>query len=263
MVFFLCHLLARSYCFHGRRRLCRRYGAAAVVMAFDEDGQADSLERRTAVCARPYRVLTERVGFPAGVSSSAPTSSRWPPASRSATYGRELIEATRWISGRPARWSRRRLQRELQLGVGTVREAIRAVFLSTRSRPPRHGHRRRRRAHRLRRRTRAPRRSRTSSSTGDPTRPSGSSDEQVDVAARVGEAAGVAEQQSAAATPSCQQLDEEPARQRRCFQPDTTPPHIFSGRAYLAAARIASTTKQPHRLPWHHARQSALITHTQ
>jgi 5-methyltetrahydrofolate--homocysteine methyltransferase len=46
-------------------RLCRRYGAAAVVMAFDEQGQADSLERRTAVCERAYRILTEQVGFPA------------------------------------------------------------------------------------------------------------------------------------------------------------------------------------------------------
>ena len=45
-------------------RLCRRYGAAAVVMAFDEDGQADNLERRTAVCERAYRILTEQVGFP-------------------------------------------------------------------------------------------------------------------------------------------------------------------------------------------------------
>ncbi|HLJ39014.1 MAG TPA: methionine synthase [Steroidobacteraceae bacterium] len=46
-------------------RKLRRYGAAAVIMAFDEQGQADSLERRVAVCARAYRVLTERVGFPA------------------------------------------------------------------------------------------------------------------------------------------------------------------------------------------------------
>ncbi|MGO9802286.1 MAG: methionine synthase [Steroidobacteraceae bacterium] len=45
-------------------RKVRRYGAAAVVMAFDERGQADSLERKVAICARAYRVLTERVGFP-------------------------------------------------------------------------------------------------------------------------------------------------------------------------------------------------------
>ncbi|HWW32756.1 MAG TPA: methionine synthase, partial [Steroidobacteraceae bacterium] len=51
--------------FIAHARKVRRYGAAAVVMAFDEQGQADSLERRVAVCARAYRVLTERVGFPA------------------------------------------------------------------------------------------------------------------------------------------------------------------------------------------------------
>jgi 5-methyltetrahydrofolate--homocysteine methyltransferase len=45
-------------------RLIRRYGAAAVVMAFDEAGQADSLERKLAVCTRAYRLLTEQVGFP-------------------------------------------------------------------------------------------------------------------------------------------------------------------------------------------------------
>lgn len=45
-------------------RLCRKYGAAAVVMAFDEEGQADTLERRKAICARAYKVLVERVGFP-------------------------------------------------------------------------------------------------------------------------------------------------------------------------------------------------------
>ncbi len=47
-----------------RARLVRRYGAAVVVMAFDEQGQADSYERRVAVLTRAYRVLTERVGFP-------------------------------------------------------------------------------------------------------------------------------------------------------------------------------------------------------
>ena len=45
-------------------RLCRRYGAAVVVMAFDEKGQADSLERRTQVCERAYKLLTEQAGFP-------------------------------------------------------------------------------------------------------------------------------------------------------------------------------------------------------
>jgi 5-methyltetrahydrofolate--homocysteine methyltransferase len=45
-------------------RLIRRYGAAAVVMAFDERGQADTFERRIEVCERCYRILTRQVGFP-------------------------------------------------------------------------------------------------------------------------------------------------------------------------------------------------------
>ena len=45
-------------------RLVRRYGAAAIVMAFDERGQADSYERRIEICQRAYSILTERAGFP-------------------------------------------------------------------------------------------------------------------------------------------------------------------------------------------------------
>ena len=45
-------------------RLCRLYGAAAVVMAFDEQGQADTLERRKIICTRAYHLLIEKVGFP-------------------------------------------------------------------------------------------------------------------------------------------------------------------------------------------------------
>src|SRR3546814_12274162 len=41
-----------------------RYGAATVVMAFDEDGQADSVARRLEICERSYKLLTEEVGFP-------------------------------------------------------------------------------------------------------------------------------------------------------------------------------------------------------
>ncbi|MEM9623982.1 MAG: methionine synthase, partial [Pseudomonadota bacterium] len=47
-------------------RLCRRYGAAVVVMAFDEDGQADTYQRKIEICERSYRILTEQVGLPAG-----------------------------------------------------------------------------------------------------------------------------------------------------------------------------------------------------
>ena len=45
-------------------RLCRSYGAAVVVMAFDEDGQADTVERKVSICTRAYKILTEEVGFP-------------------------------------------------------------------------------------------------------------------------------------------------------------------------------------------------------
>ncbi|WP_428034892.1 methionine synthase [Amphritea sp.] len=44
--------------------LLRRYGAAVVVMAFDEDGQADTEQRKIQICERSYKVLTEKVGFP-------------------------------------------------------------------------------------------------------------------------------------------------------------------------------------------------------
>jgi 5-methyltetrahydrofolate--homocysteine methyltransferase len=45
-------------------RLVRAYGAAVVVMAFDERGQADSVERKVSICERCYKLLTEQVGFP-------------------------------------------------------------------------------------------------------------------------------------------------------------------------------------------------------
>ncbi len=50
--------------FEEQARLVRRYGAGVVVMAFDEQGQADTVERRVAILGRAYRILTERVGFP-------------------------------------------------------------------------------------------------------------------------------------------------------------------------------------------------------
>ena len=50
--------------FLARARLVRRYGAAVVVMAFDEQGQADSADRKVAICTRAYNLLTEQAGFP-------------------------------------------------------------------------------------------------------------------------------------------------------------------------------------------------------
>ncbi|MFC7515449.1 methionine synthase [Herbaspirillum sp. GCM10030257] len=45
-------------------KLCRRYGAAVIVMAFDEKGQADTFERKIEICERAYKLLTEKLSFP-------------------------------------------------------------------------------------------------------------------------------------------------------------------------------------------------------
>ena len=79
-------------------RLIRRYGAAMVVMAFDERGQADSLSRRTEICERSYRLLTTQVGVP-------PQDIIFDPNILTVATGLEehnnyavdFIEATRWI----------------------------------------------------------------------------------------------------------------------------------------------------------------------
>ena len=84
--------------FKRQARLLRQYGAAAVVMAFDEAGQADSTERRKEICARAYRILTEEVGFP-------PEEIIFDPNVLTVGTGIEehngyavsFIEATRWI----------------------------------------------------------------------------------------------------------------------------------------------------------------------
>ncbi|MGL4193638.1 MAG: methionine synthase [Vibrio sp.] len=51
--------------FIAQAKLVRRYGAAVIVMAFDEVGQADTRERKLAICRRAYRILVDEVGFPA------------------------------------------------------------------------------------------------------------------------------------------------------------------------------------------------------
>jgi 5-methyltetrahydrofolate--homocysteine methyltransferase len=50
--------------FKQQARLIRRYGAAVVVMAFDEQGQADNFTRRVEICSRVHRILTDEIGFP-------------------------------------------------------------------------------------------------------------------------------------------------------------------------------------------------------
>ena len=78
--------------------LVRRYGAAVVVMAFDESGQADTLERKKEICARSYKILTERLAVP-------PVDIIFDPNILTVATGIEehnsyavnFIEATRWI----------------------------------------------------------------------------------------------------------------------------------------------------------------------
>src|SRR3954467_15915153 len=78
--------------------LCRRYGAAVVVMAFDEQGQADTLERRTAVCERAYRLLTERAGFaPEDIVFDPNIFALATGLEEHARYGIDFIDAVRWI----------------------------------------------------------------------------------------------------------------------------------------------------------------------
>ncbi|GAA1479444.1 methionine synthase [Nocardioides aestuarii] len=114
-------------------RLCRKYGAAVVVMAFDEDGQADNLERRTAVCERAYRILTEEVGFPAEDIVFDPNVFAVATGiEEHATYGRDFIEATRWIKehlpGALVSGGISNVSFSFR-GNNPVREAIHAVFL--------------------------------------------------------------------------------------------------------------------------------------
>ena len=78
--------------------LCRRYGAAVVVMAFDEKGQADTLERRIEVCRRAYSLLTGTCGFPAEDIIFDPNIFAVATGlEEHARYAIDFIEAVRWI----------------------------------------------------------------------------------------------------------------------------------------------------------------------
>ena len=114
-------------------RLCRKYGAAVVVMGFDEEGQADNLERRKEIAQRAYTILTEEVGFPAEDIVFDPNIFALATGiEEHAEYGTDFIEATRWIKAN--------LPHALVSGGvsnvsfsfrgnNPVREAIHAVFL--------------------------------------------------------------------------------------------------------------------------------------
>ncbi|MCU7842384.1 MAG: methionine synthase [Candidatus Thiodiazotropha sp. (ex Monitilora ramsayi)] len=114
-------------------RLCRRYGAAIIVMAFDEVGQADTRERKVEICSRAYKLLTEQVGFPPeDVIFDPNVFAIATGIEEHDNYGVDFIEATREI--------KRTLPHALISGGvsnvsfsfrgnNPVREAIHAVFL--------------------------------------------------------------------------------------------------------------------------------------
>jgi 5-methyltetrahydrofolate--homocysteine methyltransferase len=84
--------------FISQGKLIRRYGAAVVVMAFDDRGQADTLERKIEVCARSYRILVEQVGFPPqDVIFDPNILTVGTGIEEHNSYAVNFIEATRWI----------------------------------------------------------------------------------------------------------------------------------------------------------------------
>jgi 5-methyltetrahydrofolate--homocysteine methyltransferase len=79
-------------------RLCQRYGAAVIVMAFDEKGQADTFARKTEICERAYRLLIDRLDFPAEDIIFDPNIFAIATGiEEHNNYAVDFIEATRWI----------------------------------------------------------------------------------------------------------------------------------------------------------------------
>jgi 5-methyltetrahydrofolate--homocysteine methyltransferase len=84
--------------FKRQARLIKRYGAATVVMAFDEQGQADTFKRKTEICTRAYRILVDEVGFPAEDIVFDPNIFAIATGiEEHDNYAVDFIEATRWI----------------------------------------------------------------------------------------------------------------------------------------------------------------------
>ncbi|MEY8688483.1 MAG: dihydropteroate synthase, partial [Leptothrix sp. (in: b-proteobacteria)] len=84
--------------FKRQATLVKRYGAAAVVMAFDEQGQADTFARKVEICARAYRILVDEVGFPAEDIIFDPNIFAIATGiEEHANYAVDFIDATRWI----------------------------------------------------------------------------------------------------------------------------------------------------------------------
>ena len=119
--------------FKRQARLIRRYGAAAVVMAFDEQGQADTFARKTEICARAYRILVDEVGFPAEDIVFDPNIFAIATGiAEHDNYAVDFIEATRWIKanlpGAKVSGGVSNVSFSFR-GNDPVREAIHTVFL--------------------------------------------------------------------------------------------------------------------------------------
>jgi 5-methyltetrahydrofolate--homocysteine methyltransferase len=114
-------------------RLIRRFGAAVIVMAFDEQGQADNFQRKIDICARAYKLLTERADFPAADIIFDPNILTIATGlEEHRNYAVDFIEATRWIkknlAGVRVSGGVSNISFSFR-GNNTVREAMHAAFL--------------------------------------------------------------------------------------------------------------------------------------
>src|SRR6476469_3706378 len=119
--------------FRHHAKLVRRYGAAAVVMAFDEKGQADTFARKTEICARAYRILVDEVGFPPEDIIFDPNIFAIATGiEEHDNYAVDFIDATRWIKanlpGAKVSGGISNVSFSFR-GNDPVREAIHTVFL--------------------------------------------------------------------------------------------------------------------------------------
>ena len=116
-----------------KARKIRAYGAAVIVMAFDEKGQADSFERKTQICSRAYHLLVDKVGFPPQDIIFDPNVLAIATGiEEHNNYGVDFINATRWIKQNLPHAKVSGGVSNLSFsfrGNNVVREAIHSVFL--------------------------------------------------------------------------------------------------------------------------------------
>ncbi len=119
--------------FRNNAKLVRRYGAGAVVMAFDEQGQADSYERRIEICERAYKILVDEVGFnPNDIIFDPNILTVATGLEEHANYALDFIRATKWIRenlpGAHVSGGVSNISFSFR-GNNTVREAMHSAFL--------------------------------------------------------------------------------------------------------------------------------------